>query len=119
MYGVTVCEFDGSLVHWRAATGVSEDPAVREAAKAAYPMPPTRDRNMGRAILDRAIVHIRDTETEPGLLRTAVHDTVKSTVTVPMMRGGVPIGTVGIGSREKGGFSDAQIELLRPLPNRR
>lgn len=43
-YGVTVCEFDGSLLHWRAATGISEDPAVREAAKAAFPTPPTRSR---------------------------------------------------------------------------
>jgi hypothetical protein len=35
-YGVTVCEFDGSLLHWRASTGISEDPAVREAVKAVY-----------------------------------------------------------------------------------
>ena len=41
-YGVTVYEFDGSLLHWRAATGVSDEPAVREAAKAAYPSPPSR-----------------------------------------------------------------------------
>jgi len=26
-YGVTVTEFDGTLLHWRAATGVSDDPA--------------------------------------------------------------------------------------------
>jgi GAF domain-containing protein len=112
-YGVTVCEFDGSLLHWRAATGVSEDPAVREAAKAAFPLPPTRDRPIGRAILDRAIIHIRDHDTEPGLLRTAVFDTVKSSVVVPLMRGGVPIGTLQMGSRERGGFSDTQVELLK------
>src|SRR5262245_33291064 len=29
-YGVTVYEFDGSLIHWRAATGVSDDPVVRQ-----------------------------------------------------------------------------------------
>jgi hypothetical protein len=52
-YGVTVCEFDGSLLHWRAATGISEDPAVREAAKAAFPTPPTRDMAAGRAILNQ------------------------------------------------------------------
>ena len=53
-YGVTVTEFDGTLIHHRAATGVSEDPTIREAAKAAYPMPPARDtargpRDPGRA----------------------------------------------------------------------
>jgi signal transduction histidine kinase len=110
-YGVTVCEFDGSLLHWRAATGISDDPAVREANKAAFPLPPTRDLAAGRAILDRATVHIRDHETEPGLRRFSL--TVKSSVAVPLMRGGVPIGTLQMGSRERGGFSDIQIELLK------
>src|SRR6202795_3635189 len=110
-YGVTVCEFDGSLLHWRAATGISEDPAVREAAKAAFPTPPTHDMAAGRAILNRAIVHIRDHETEPGLRRFSL--TVKSSVVVPLMRGGVPIGTLQMGSRERGGFSDTQVELLK------
>ncbi|MEA2896872.1 MAG: hypothetical protein QOJ84_2487 [Bradyrhizobium sp.] len=110
-YGVTVCEFDGALLHWRASTGISEDPAVREAAKAVYPTPPTRNLGAGRAILDRAIVHIRDHDTEPGLLRISL--TVKSSVAVPLMRGGVPIGTLHMGSRERGGFSDTQVELLK------
>jgi two-component system, NtrC family, sensor kinase len=110
-YGVTVCEFDGSLLHWRAATGISEDPAVREAAKAAFPTPPTPDMAAGRAILNRAIVHLRDHETEPGLRRFSL--TVKSSVVVPLMRGGVPIGTLQMGSRERGGFSDTQVELLK------
>ena len=110
-YGVTVCEFDGSLLHWRASTGISEDPAVREAAKSVYPTPPTRNLGAGRAILDRAIVHIRDHDTEPGLLRVSL--TVKSSVAVPLMRGGVPIGTLQMGSRERGGFSDIQVELLK------
>jgi signal transduction histidine kinase len=110
-YGVTVCEFDGSLLHWRAATGISEDPAVREANKAAFPTPPTRDLAAGRAILDRATIHMRDHDTEPGLRRFSL--TVKSSVAVPLMRGGVPIGTLQMGSRERGGFSDIQVELLK------
>src|SRR5690242_15510321 len=28
-YGATVFEFDGTEIHWRAATGVSDDPEVR------------------------------------------------------------------------------------------
>ena len=65
----------------------------------------------GRAILNRAIVHIRDHETEPGLRRFSL--TVKSSVVVPLMRGGVPIGTLQMGSRERGGFADTQVELLK------
>jgi hypothetical protein len=30
-YGVSVYEFDGTLLHWRAATGVSDYPSVRQA----------------------------------------------------------------------------------------
>ncbi len=110
-YGVTVYEFDGSLVHWRAATGVSDDPAVREAARAAFPLPPTPDLVVGRAILNRASVHIRDYDAEPRLRRFST--TVKSTVAVPLLRGGVPIGALQMGSRERGGFSDAQVGLLQ------
>ena len=110
-YGVTVYEFDGSLLHWRAATGVSEDPAVREASKAAYPTPPTRHLLPGRAILDRAIVHVRDHDADAELHRISL--TVKSSVVVPLMRGNLPIGTLHMGSRERGGFSDSQVELLK------
>src|SRR6266404_7904756 len=66
-YGVTVYEFDGTLIHWRAATGVSDDPSARQALEAMYPMAPTREWPAGRAILDRQVIHIRDIETEPGL----------------------------------------------------
>src|SRR5471030_3237720 len=59
-YGVTVYEFDGTLLHWRAATGVSDDPSVRQAVKAMYPMAPTREWHAGRAILDRQVSRIDD-----------------------------------------------------------
>jgi GAF domain-containing protein len=110
-YGVTVYEYDGALLHWRSATGVSEDPAVREASKAVYPTPPTRHRLPGRAILDRAIVHVRDHDADAELHRVSL--TVKSSVVVPLMRGNLPIGALHMGSRERGGFSDAQVGLLK------
>src|SRR5437660_8877376 len=53
-YGATVYEYDGTLIHWRAATGVSDDPSARQAPEAMYPMAPTREWLAGRAILDRA-----------------------------------------------------------------
>ena len=109
-YGVTVYEFDGTLLHWRAATGVSEDPTVREAAKMAYPSPPSRHLLPNRAILNRAIVHVRNHDADTELHRVSF--TVKSSVVVPMMRGNSPIGALHMGSRESGGFSDAQVQLL-------
>src|SRR3979411_2989802 len=66
-YGATVYQFDGTLIHWGAATGVSDDPSARQVVKAMYPMGPTHAWPAGRAIIDRQIIHISDLETEPGL----------------------------------------------------
>jgi GAF domain-containing protein/signal transduction histidine kinase len=112
-YGATVFEFDGTEIHWRAATGVSDDPAVRAAYEAQFPMVPTRGWAFGRAILDRRIIRIDDMEAEPGLDPTLRGITAKSNVTTPIMRGDAVIGAIGMGSREKGGFSESQVELLR------
>jgi GAF domain-containing protein len=112
-YGATVFEFDGTRIHWRAATGVSDEPAVRAAYEAQFPMVPTRGWAFGRAILDRRIIRIDDMEAEPGLDPTLRGITAKSNVTTPIMRGDAVIGAIGMGSREKGGFSDSQVELLK------
>ena len=112
-YGATVFEFDGTEIHWRAATGVSDDPAVRVAYEAQFPMVPSRGWAFGRAILDRRIIRIDDMEAEPGLDPTLRGITAKSNVTTPIMRGDEVIGAIGMGSREKGGFSDSQVELLK------
>src|SRR4029079_16357663 len=57
-YGATVYEFDGALIHYRAATGVSDDAGVRAQVAAVFPLPPTHYSGPGRAILDRRIVRI-------------------------------------------------------------
>ena len=112
-YGVTVFEFDGTLIHWRAATGVSDDPTVRRAAQAMFPMAPTREWGVGRAILERRVIRIDDLETEPGLSPTLRAGTAKSSITIPLMRGDVAIGALALGSRERGGFTKSQIELFK------
>src|ERR1700749_2278288 len=104
-YGTTVFEFDGTEIHWRAATGVSDDPAVRAAYEAQFPMVPTRGWAFGRAILDPRIVRINDLEREPGLDPTLRGITAKSNVTIPIMRGDEVIGAIGMGSRKFCGFS--------------
>ena len=104
-YGVGVFEFDGSLIHLRAYTGVSDDPEAREAYEARYPMPLTREVSVGRAIMDSRVIRIDDLDSEPGI--KLPHDgKVRSVVAVPMMRGCVPIGGLALGSGEPGGFTD-------------
>ena len=111
-YGVTVFEFDGTLVHLRASTGISDDPSARRAIEAAYPMEPSREWHTGRAILDRQISRIDDLENEPDLHPVVRGLTAKSAIVVPLMRAGVAIGALGMGNRDLGGFSDSQVALL-------
>jgi len=112
-YGVTVYQYDGTLLHRRAATGVSGDPAVAERLRAAFPAPLARDPIASRAILGRDVVHIRDLVTEgfAGGLREGV--SARSAVAVPLLRGGEGIGALVMGGRAIGGFSDAQVALLQ------
>ena len=109
-YGVSVHEFDGSVLHLRAYTGVSDDPRVREASKRG-----TRRRYArgARGARDHgASDHpLRRFRCGPRAKRRAQHG--ESAVAVPMMRGNAPIGGLIMGSRERGGFSDSQIELLK------
>ena len=112
-YGATVYEFDGTLIHWRAARASATTRRLREAVEAMYPMAPSREWAVGRAIMDRRIYRIDDLETEPGLNPALRSITAKSQVVVPLMRGYVVIGGLALGSRERGGFSDSQIELLK------
>ena len=105
---------DGTLIHYRAATGVSDDARVRAQVAAMYPMPPTRYSAAARAILDRRIIHIDDLRgSEPDLHPVLRRQTAKSAVILPLLRGDVALGALALGSRERGGFSDSQVELLK------
>ena len=110
-YGVGVYEFDGTLIHHRASTGVSDDPKIRAAHIAGFPRPLTQESPRDLVILERRVIHVRDLiEEYPAL---PIYGTVKSFVGAPIMRGDTVIGMLGMGSREVGGFSESQIELLK------
>jgi len=104
-------EFDGELLHLRSWGGWDLTAAgdfVRQ-----FPIRPDGSTASTRAILERRTVHIRDMREEPKI-GTTVHVTgVRSTVAVPLLRDGLPIGTIAIGSSTTGGFTDSQIELLK------
>ncbi len=112
-YGVSIYEYDGALMHLRAYAGISEDPAVRAIYEARYPMRPAREAIAGRVILDGRPIRIDDYDLDSETRRTSSDGTVNSAAAVPMMRGGTVIGALGIGNREKSGFSDSQVELLK------
>ena len=87
-------------------------PQFGKQVAAIYPMPPTRDSAAARAILDRRIIRIDDLESEPGLNPILRRQTAKSAVILPLLRGDVALGALALGSRERGGFTDSQIQLL-------
>ena len=115
-----VYRFDGELIHLSAHHHTVTSRA-REVFERRYPTPPSRISMIAQAILDRAIIHVRDFENDPDvspasreMARAANH---RSTLAVPMLRHGSPIGAIAVGRRGPHGeprpFSDAEIELLQ------
>src|SRR4030095_5060905 len=79
------------------------------------PPPPSRASGAGRAILDRTVVQIPDIELDPeyGLKRLSRAVGHRSSIYVPMLREGLPIGVIVVARAEAGRFPDNQVELLK------
>jgi GAF domain-containing protein len=104
--------FDGELIHLVAAHNLSPD--ALEAARQIFPAPLTRELSAGRAILDRAVIHIPDVESDQEYKRSLTRVVgARSLLTVPMFREGHPVGTINVARAGPGPFSPKQIELLR------
>ena len=95
-----------------AVQGVDE--AGIAALATAYPRPVGRDTTSGRAILDRRVVHLEDTWLDPEYTHP-LRDTIalRSILTVPIYREGLPIGALTVWRGEVRPFSDKQITLLQ------
>jgi GAF domain-containing protein len=89
------------------------DSAGITAIHAAYPRPVARDTTSGRAILDRCVVHIEDTWLDPAYTHP-LRDTIglRSVLTVPIFREGLPVGAVSVWRGEVRPFTNKQISLL-------
>ncbi len=118
--------FENGIVHMAGVAGLD---AEREAAvRGAFPMPVEKaPPNIRRALLERVPIEIPDVwldpdyraaghtgaETEKGRASTSADPSaIRSIVSVPLLLDGRPIGTIGVGRREPGRFSAAQLELL-------
>jgi two-component system, NtrC family, sensor kinase len=111
-YASGLIRFDGQLMHFGAV--VSPSAVADERYRLLFPRPPDRELATGRAILDRAIVHVPDTEGDTERNRQLGHDFgYRRLLVVPMLRGGEAIGALAVTGREPGSFSDQQIALLQ------
>ena len=108
-----VFRLDGKVLHFAAQHGLS--PEGDAAMHAIWPAEVGRGSAAGRSILDRAIVHIPDVRTDPDYRQGSVAEIAnfRSVLGVPMLRDGVPIGTMTVNRSQAGPFPDRQIELLK------
>ncbi|WP_331373373.1 GAF domain-containing protein [Sinorhizobium chiapasense] len=105
-----VFRYDGELLHFVAHHRLEPEGAM-------LPSPPGRGSAAGRSILSRSVEQIEDRlvdpeyEAHPAL--SAQSSNYRSLVAVPILRGGLPIGTIVVARTEPGLFPDRQVELLK------
>ena len=108
-----VFRLDGQVLHFAAQHGLT--PEGDAAMHTIWPAEVGRGSAAGRSILDRAIVHIPDVRTDPDYRQRSVAEIAnfRSVLGVPMLRDGVPIGTMTVNRSQAGPFPARQIELLK------
>src|SRR5262249_34205481 len=108
-----VYRFDGQLLHFVAHDGLTPD--VLEMNRRAYPAPPSRRTAAARAVLERSVVQIPDVNADPdfALGAMAAVGSFGSVVGVPILRDGVPVGSIAVTRTQTGLLADRQIELLK------
>jgi len=108
-----VYRFDGQLLHFVAHHSLT--PEVIEINRRAYPQPPSRQSVAARAILEQSVVQIPDVYANPdyALGELAAVCGYRSGIGIPILRDGVPIGSIAIARAQIGLFPERQIELLK------
>ena len=108
-----VYRFDGQLLHFVAHHSLTAE--VLEINRRAFPAPPSRRSAAARAILERSFVQIPDVNADPdyGLGAMAAVGGFRSAVAVPILRDGLPIGSIAVARAQAGLLPDRQIELLK------
>src|SRR5215470_12973103 len=108
----SVYRFDGNLLHMVAHHNYPA--AALEFSLRTFPVPPTRQLVTGRAILERAVVHVPDVlrdDERASVQQFAELAGFRSALSMPMLRDGQPIGAITLWHSAP--FSDKDIALLK------
>ena len=105
--------FDGELIHLAAITGTERE--TTEAARRSFPQAPGRASATTRAIQTLRAVVIPDVLEDPEFQLTEIGRVTdfRSVMSVPMLRGGKPIGAVTVTRAAAAPFPDTQVALLQ------
>jgi two-component system, NtrC family, sensor kinase len=108
-----VYRFEGQLLHFVAHHGLTAE--VLEINRRAYPAPPGRRSVAARAVLERSVVQIPDVNADPdyALRAMAAAGGYRSAAAVPILRDGLPIGSIAVTRAQAGLLPDRQIDLLK------
>ncbi|HTS22787.1 MAG TPA: GAF domain-containing protein [Casimicrobiaceae bacterium] len=108
-----VTTYDGKLMHVAADANLSPEGA--HAWRRVFPRPPSRETALTRAVLTRQLVMIPDVleDRDYKVGETAVGTGFRSSLAVPLLRDGNPIGGIGVGRPQPGPFPPKQIVLLQ------
>jgi GAF domain-containing protein len=107
----TIARQQGEVFFRMEAYGVS--PEFIEYART-VPVEPERGSAIGRALLERKVIHIPDVQADPEYTWAEAQrfGSFRTNLGVPMLRDGVPIGAFGLTRSEVRPFTDKQIELV-------
>jgi two-component system, NtrC family, sensor kinase len=114
-WSVAVYRFDGEFMHVAAVRGGL--PGSEQHLREQGGRHPTREVMAGRCVIDRAVIHVPDFDTDPEVPMAAREIArvrgFRATISVPMLRDGEPIGVISVSRAEVGAFSQAEINLLQ------
>jgi PAS domain S-box-containing protein len=105
-----VAMLDGTTLHL--ATQYGYDPEFASVYANQFPRPVGSETVMGRAILGHRVEQIEDLGAEPGY-GIARAPGRWSTMAVPLLRGGAPLGVIAVGRPTVGRFPENQVTLLQ------
>jgi signal transduction histidine kinase len=114
-FGGAILLYDGTALHFGAVAGGRPQSGAEDWFRSIYPLPLDPDTPVGRAILERRMIQLPDTEESASQITREVGRgfQFRAVVTVPMLREGSAIGTISITRATPGEFYERQVEVLQ------